>query len=234
MRYSEKVMTTIRDAYTPRVEVEPAVEEVTEDGKVTQEAVPAVTRPDPDVLYVGPFIDGIVQFVPEILIAAFPNNPNPVAARRHFKTLLLDTRPGDRGKHFLAQDWSFSMKRLSWPLVRGEVPKISIEAGTETRRGVLTAEPGELMNSPTEYVDAETGEIRLVEYKGSNIKHDPFVPKIREDKKWGLHYLMRGDLFVCHFRTRRGQDVEMQYELRPASEGSSLLTPERQLDVQSW
>ena len=207
-RYNERIMTAIHGAYIDKV--------------------PQEQRDN--VLYIGPFIDGLTIYLRELLQVGFPANPdNEPSLRRHMQQLLRDTQPGMRGRHFLVQNLELLMQRPSWQLNnRGELPKVVVW------NRMVEVEPGELMNSPVEEYDAEEGVTRLVERKGEKIVKDPFVPKIREDKRYGLHYLLRGDRFDISYNTRRGEHISMRYELRPPHEGSSLITPERQIDNVVW
>jgi hypothetical protein len=220
-----RVLEAIYEAYTPR----------NEEGK-----------PLPDVLYVGRFIDGLIMFIPEFLSHAFPRDPGTRGYRTHLKTLLQDTNPGDRARHYLVKNMRMGFQRPTWPVSKsGRVPVVFLGSN------VVDQEPGELLNSPRLERSPETGEVGLFEalrkmkkgkdgstperserYQPENLI--PFVPKIREDKRFGLHYLMRGDKVTIDFATRRGEPISMQYELRPLQEGSSLLTPERAVDEVVW
>lgn len=80
-------------------------------------------------------------------------------------------------------------------------------------------EPGEVLNSPTR-APPESG-YAIMEWE----------PRIREDRRFGLHFLLRGDYFLKRLEWKRrselGQILTWEYRLRPAHEGPSLLTPEK-------
>ena len=229
-RIKDLVYEAIFQKYAPRVKVEGEYD-IDTDSRITEVI-------DPNCLYVGALIDGLIPFMPEMLETTFPGLSHPSNARRKFKTLLQDTLPGDRARHFLAKEWQLTFQRPSWTLNnRGELPEVLI---WDRHR---QEEPGELVNSPALFRDEE-GAIIVVEQVGDDhelgeVKRivdkwspkpgrtaNPFDPIIRVDKKWGLHLLMRGDRLKCTFKRRDNTPVEMNFELKPPHEGSSLITAE--------
>lgn len=207
-RYDALAMRAVFEAYVPRLK----------DG-----------TPDPNVLYVGPFIDGLIDYVPEFLSIAFPNSP--VETRRtNMKVLLAGIGASvDRATHYVVRELQVNMTRRGWADKGGRAPTVMLNDR------IREEEPGELLNSYVVERSPETGELRLMaRKKGSEDEMVPYVPKIREDKRYGLHYLMKGDEFEFVFKTRRSQLVTLRYSLKPLSEGSSLITPEAQVDARRW
>ena len=129
----------------------------------------------------------------------------------------------------MTRDLRMRMSRPTWkPDTRsGRVPTVLLN---DRLRDV---EPGELMNSPQVVQNPETGEREVME-QISEGNYKPFVPIIREDKRFGLHYLMIDDAFSVSFKTRQNHSVELSFKLRPLGEGSSLLTPEQSFEEVSW
>lgn len=205
MRYHSLVYKAIYDKYVPRIEVE---------GKKI---------PDPDVLFVGPFLDGILPYIPEIFNYPFQNTSRVEERRAQLKGLILNSRVNpDRAVNILARDFTFKFS-----------PR---EGGPSVILGerVVDEEPGELLNSPQLIRHPETGELTLLMYKKGSRDTEPFKPVIRVDKQHGLHYLRKDDKFEISFLTRNKEAMQYRYILRPLGEGSSLLTPERAVDVVVW
>ena len=206
-RIAEPVLKRIYELYVPR----------TEDGDAR-----------PDVLWVGPFIDGIVQYVAEVFPVLWRNADharNPATHRAHMKTLIFDSgrnRYGERAIH--VDELQIAMRRAEWPLAPSGVP-LTVYLTDRPDGGIVNQEFGELRNSPQIVPDPETGLVVLRDRKGQ-----PCEPIILEDKRYGLHYLLVGDEIDFTWK-QRGQPARMQFKLRPRSEGSSLLTAERQMDA---
>ena len=207
-RYDSLTMKAIYDAYAPRLK----------DGSV-----------DPRTLYVGPFIDGIVDYVGEFMEIAFPGSP--VSSRRQqMKKVLADVgATADRASHYVIRELQLNMTRKDWATKGQAAPTVMLNDR------VRDEEPGELINSPVLVRDPETGETGVMSrVKDSEHEYVPFVPKIREDKRYGLHYMLTGDQVEFVFKTRRGQLMVLRFVLKPLSGGSSLVTPETQLDARRW
>ncbi|HHT9130872.1 MAG TPA: hypothetical protein ACFYED_00090 [Candidatus Tripitaka californicus] len=219
-RYPEPIMQMIWAQFCPTV---PGI------GK---DATPI---PDPDVLYVGPLIDGIALYMPQITFG-IPNESDRPASdkRRLIKSILLDLQGGDRARMFDIRDVLFIMLRAGWPKTRNGEPQ---QLRLSDR--VVENEPGELTNSYEQTSDPETMETKWMERQGPKDAQGrksliPFAPKIRIDKRWGLHYLRRDDRFTFSFTDRRGFKQTMDFSLRPLSEGSSLVTPEIRTQQATW
>jgi hypothetical protein len=206
MRYPEPVLTAIYEKYAP-----------------------SISEKKESILFVGPFLDGLSSFLPEMFTIPFPTTNGPEHARRHLKSMLADTMAGDRARNLMTKDLSLIMRRSSWePDKRsGRAPSVMLNDR------LRDAEPGELINSYQFLIVPETGERELVEQIHEG-EWKPFVPNIREDKRFGLHYLLVGDEFSMKFTTRKGSHVELEFRLRPPGEGSSLLTPAQQQETVAW
>lgn len=186
-------------------------------------------EPNPNTLHVGPFIDGMGKFLPEMFRIPFPTTYGPEHARQHLKGMLADTLPGDRARNLMTKDLKMTMRRSTWNVDprSGRVPTVILN------NRLRDAEPGDLLNSYQIQQNPETGDFEAME----QIHEDEFVkfdPKIREDKRFGLHYLLVGDEFSVSFFTRRGDSIELNFRLRPIGEGSSLLTPAQATDMVAW
>ena len=213
-RYSEAVLRLIYDKYVPRL----ASKKEGEEG-----------APDLAVLYFGPFLDGVSTYLPEIFRIPFWNTSGPEHARRHIKSMLQDTLAGDRARNLMTRDLRLTMRRASWEADKrtGRAPTVVLNDRLRDN------EPGELLNSPQSILNPETGEQELMEQVHEG-EYKPFVPVIREDKRYGLHYLKRGDEFSVKFTTRKGDPIELNFKLRALGEGSSLLTPLQASDEVAW
>jgi len=209
MRYPKVVLDAIYDAYVPK-----------KDGK-----------PDPNVLYVGPFLDGLATYLPELLQAAFPRSNRPEDGRRHMKSLFVDmqaTGNNDRASNITMRDFRLFMERDAWKR-EGLPPTLNLTNATRDN------EPGEILNSYYFSVNPSTGQPELLARGKEFEEPKPWVPEIREDKRFGRHMLLRGDRFRATWTDRRDREIEMQWALRPLSEGSSFLTPEVAVGMaQDW
>ena len=215
-RIHQLIQDAIKVKYTPRI---------TQNGKEI---------PDPDVLWVGDLIDGMCLYLPEINTAAFSHNPStaPDDLRRHLKSLLRDTAPGGEvhATHFLVQELSFLMRRPSWPKQKGQDSPAWVRLSDRVKDNT----PGELMNSPQIVQDDETMELRMRGLDEKGLASKDIEPIIREDKRFGLHYLKRGDEFTFSYKDRRKNAHMLRFVLRPLGEGSSLVAGDRATDVVAW
>ena len=220
-RNPESIMQAIRAKYCPTI-----------PGPKPKDGSERPMIQDPDVLYVGPLTDGLCLYAPEIVgKATWPSEGTPEHRRSRLKHLLMNT--GAEGR---ATNWNSRNSRLTF--VRGTT---SVSPGGR----VVESEPGELLNSYTMLQDPETGEWRaweLLHQKQEALATTqmdgrfvrPFEPLIREDKRYGLHFLRKGDKLVFEYTHRRAGPIRMDFTLRPLSEGSSLLTPDRAGGVPEW
>ena len=211
MALPEIVSRAIREKYAPR----------TKEGAIRE-----------DVLFVGSLLDGLVVYLPDVLQVAF-NTPTPQAdGRRYWKALLNDSQAGEGRAHTMtASGFTLVMEREEW---KKAATKRAPTAIALTSR-VVDEEPGALINSYLIQQDPETGDWKVWEKpKGERPPTKEFDPRIRENKPFNLHYLLRGDRFTADFTRRGGQKVTMRFALRHPSEGSSLLTPEQAVGVGRW
>lgn len=193
-RYPEAIMTAIREKYAPAKE---------------------------DVLYVGPLIDGLCLFAPQLVgVATWPSEGGVEDRRRRLKHLLSSAGADGRAGNWNIRGAKLSLTRAGRLVVLGA--------------RVSETEPGELINSYQMIQDPETGETSAWEFLKPRSAAEatahfgdrpakPFEPIIREDKRFGLHYLLRGDLVVLEYTHRRSGAVRMEFVLKPLSEGASLL-----------
>ncbi len=188
--------------------------------------------PDPDVLYVGRFLDGLVDLQVFESRKLAKNLINNIPAGRTFRQPGISgqfTGGGKVNMWFKAAEpraemyealakGQFSGQPEVENLIRnGEAPTIAI--GTI----IKDAEPGEIINSPT-VVDVPPGE--EVDMWEAGLTESSWVPKIRLDRRYGLHYLKRGDEITISgagWPKPRVQQFEHKWILKPRSEGRSLV-----------
>jgi hypothetical protein len=186
---------------------------------------------DPDVLWVGSILDGLVNFMPELF-----DNPGR-SPRRTLRSMLDDftTRPMVMGfqqaREVSGQMW---MERDGWP------HRIALT------HNISTIDPGRLINSPVEHYNEETGEVELCTYEVKKTHNDvtnldethfyylPAEPRIREDKRYQLHLLRRDDLVGLEMTDIRKRTTRRQWKLRRLDEGSSLMPLEVGLGIPRW
>jgi len=198
-KISDVVKHAIWEKYAPRI-----------DGEI-----------DPMCLYVGPLMDGMGEFMPElgdILMRSVRDerNDSPVRIRiKRFIQDLVNPRTGTRAGSAGGDVAGTGFGTLVFQRRGGNPVQL-------TRRTLLEQEPGELMNS-VEVITDNKGKDLIV-----NVVREPVIlksvdPQIREDNQHFLHYLMVGDKFKANF-TSRGRTRMLEYDLRPASEGSSVVS----------
>ena len=198
-KISDVVMHAIWEKYAPRV-----------NGEI-----------DPMCLYVGPLMDGMGEFMPElgdILMRSVRDerNDSPIRIRiKRFIQDLVNPRTGTRAGSAGGDVAGTGFGTLVFQRRGGNPVQL-------TRRTLLEQEPGELMNS-VEVITDNKGKDLIV-----NVVREPVIlksvdPQIREDNQHFLHYLMVGDKFKANF-TSRGRTRMLEYDLRPASEGSSVVS----------
>jgi|TARA_R110000823_G_scaffold29554_1_gene85594 hypothetical protein len=192
----------------------------------------SIDIPDPDVLYVGRFLDGLVDlqvFESRKLAKNLINNIPAGATFRQPGISGQFTGGGKVNMWFKAAEpraemyealakGQFSGQPEVETLIRnGEAPTIAI--GTI----IKDAEPGEIINSPT-VVDVPPGE--EVDMWEAGLTESSWKPKIRLDRRYGLHYLKRGDEITISgagWPKPRVQPFEHKWVLKPRSEGRSLV-----------
>jgi hypothetical protein len=202
--YTTRITDALWEDYAPRVTVG--------KGDDAKEVV------DPNVLWVGPWIDGMLTFV-ESDLAALTKKADK---RRAFKGFLADT---DATSPLHAYDLvtQIHFTRPSWPVQASGLPTVL----NITRRR-LGEEPGMIKNSFVFHNDPETGEDRLVDpvNLSDGGRLTDVRPEILVDRRFGLHYLLRGDEIEFEWADRRFRIFKQLFRLRPRVEGSSLIIPE--------
>ena len=192
-------------------------------------------KPLDGVLYVGPFLQGVVQLMPEFVQAL--RKPQSMAPRRNpiqvVKSYFRDTAWQEVGMAGVPNAYNFravaTMIRKSWPKRSGNTPTLHLT------RNVVTEEPGAMLNSVDIYRDPSTGKVSLVQeipdmdhLDGSgqprNLKRVPADILLRTDERYGLHYLLEGDYFEFTWHDVHKVLYQMLFRLR--KEGSGLITPE--------
>ncbi len=188
---------------------------------------------DPDCIYVGRILDGLVSFGVFSSRRLAKNLLNNIPAGQTFSD------PGTPGRFTGGGDVAMSFKAV-------EPRQQMIKAATEgkfneqitdmiLRDGIAPtinmgtiikdAEPGEILNSAkivtTE--DSPDDEVDMWEAGEAEIA---FSPRIRLDNRFGLHYLKRGDTIVIKgsgWPRPRVEEFEHTWVLRPMSEGPSIV-----------
>jgi len=181
MRYHNLVMKAIDEDYHPTLE----------DGE-----------PDPSVIFVGPFMDGLGQFCPELFREDDQRTPRTKVKR--FARDLVNPNTGRRE----------GAGALFGRLVFTRPPHEPI---VFTSGFLINEEPGEVTNS-VELLRTPDG-LQMVH----PITKDATRPQIRIIKAADLHYLKEGDVLEFTWRTQRGQNGSLRYILKPIVEGSSLI-----------
>lgn len=221
-RYPEVIMKGIWDKYCPMVA-----------GPKRKDGTDGAPVQDPSVLYVGPLLDGLCVYAPQIVgRATWPSEGGIEDRRRRLKHLLSSVGSDGRAANWNARNARLTIAR------EGKGP---VTLGDR----IITSEPGELVNSYEAVVDPETGEVVYWEFLH---KRDEalatshmgerrarvFVPVIREDKRYGLHYLRRGDTATFEYVHRKAGPIRMEFSFRPLSEGDSLLTSAQAAKQPTW
>ena len=214
-KLSPIISNAIWEEYAPRVGTVDAVEAT----ETTKEVKANPGKIDPRTLYVGPLLDGWVEFMPEMArLVRRSDADNPLPDRHRMKRLVMDLV--DPATHRRASSG------------RGEDIAGFGYAMIEFKRGdkwvrlgpaLMQAEPGTILNSVIVELDPETQEPRMVEpVRGSDSDVVLATPKIRRDLVNYLHYMMAGDEWRIQFEAL-GRKRRLLFNLREKSEGSSLV-----------
>ncbi len=173
--------------------------------------------PDPNIVWVGPFLDGLLHL-------------NIFSDLHRAKSFFFEVNEPDKhgfelkfyrvkGKKPVTSEWPYEDVKYSKPLI---LRRISGKEGD-------SIEPGEIINSATSVpVDADD----IWQTEPDIMDWDV---QIREDKKHGLHIFNRGDKFVKTFYFPLLKEViTEEFVLRPPGEGTSKLpmvgiTPEGEI-----
>jgi len=215
-KIAQVIKDSIWDDYAPRIGVIDAVE-ATESEK---EVKGSPGKIDPQTLYVGPLLDGWVEFMPEIARLVRRNdNDNPLPDRHRMKRLVMDIvdpvthRRASAGRGEDVAGYGFAMVEFK----RGSDRWVRLGSA------LLHNEPGELLNSLDVEYDPETNEPQVVSpVRGSESQMVKSSPQIRLDKVNNLHYMMVGDGWRIQFEAL-GRKRTLLFNLREKSEGSSLV-----------
>lgn len=212
-RRDEQLLAAIKAKYWPRIDRAGRRIKVNDDGTyAAKDGEGKDYAYDPDVLYVGPFLDGLVR------LGIF-TGVDSKAARHTAKTFFYEVndKPSfkftiQRAKTLGAEDWPYTGTKY------GEALNLRSISGRGSGESV---EPGEVRNSPS--VTRSTDDIWETQ-QGPVV----FDPIISVDKRYGLHMLCRGDRVVKTYRVRRGGKMITASEtfvLRGQDEGSSYVAP---------
>ena len=216
----KSIHPSIKDAiweeYAPRIGVVNAVEAT----EPTKEVQGNPGKVDPKTLYVGPLLDGWVEYMPEIARLVRRNdNDNPLPDRHRMKRLVMDVvdpvthRRASAGRGEDIAGYGFAMIEFK----RGSDRWVRL--GTS----LLHNEPGELLNSIAVEYDPETNEPQIVApVRSSDSGMVQTSPTIRLDRANNLHYMMVGDGWRIQFEAL-GRKRTLLFNLREKSEGSSLV-----------
>ena len=215
-RISPILKEAIWERYAPRIGVVEAVEATETEKEI--KGTPG--KIDPKTLYVGPLLDGWVEFMPEIArLVRRADNDNPLPDRHRMKRLAMDIVDPVTHRRATAG--------------RGEDIAGFGFAAIEFKRGsgrwfrltpnIIHQEPGEILNSVHIETDVSTQEPRLVEpVRSSDNLTVVAQPQIREDLVTNLHYMMVGDEWRIQFEAL-GRKRTLLFNLRDKAEGSSLV-----------
>jgi hypothetical protein len=215
-RTKSRIITdSIWEQYAPRVGAVEAVE-ATDD---TKEVKGQPGKIDPRTLYVGPLLDGWVEYMPELTrLVKRSDGDNPLPDRHRMKRLVMDIV--DPVTHRRASSG------------RGEDIAGFGYAAIDFRRGnrwvrlgpnILQQEPGEILNSVNVDIDPSTQEAKIVApVRSSDSQVVVSTPQIREDLVNYLHYMLAGDEWRIQFEAL-GRKRTLLFNLREKSEGSSLV-----------
>ena len=214
-RLSTIISDSIWEEYAPRIGVVDAVEATETEKEVKGNP----GKIDPKTLYVGPLLDGWVEYMPELSrLVRRSDTDNPLPDRHRMKRLVMDIVAPVTHRRAASG--------------RGEDIAGFGFAAVEFKRGdrwvrlgpaLMQSEPGEILNSVVVELDPETQEPRMVEpVRSSDSDMVLTTPKIRRDLVNHLHYMMIGDEWRVQFEAL-GRKRTLLFNLREKSEGSSLV-----------
>ena len=209
------IIESIWEDYAPRIGAVDAVEATETEKEVKGNP----GKIDPKTLYVGPLLDGWVEYMPELSrLVRRADADNPLPDRHRMKRLVMDIV--DPATHRRASSG------------RGQDIAGFGFAAVEFKRGgrwvrlgpaLMQAEPGAILNSVIVELDPETQEPRMVEpVRSSDSEMVLTIPRIRRDLVNYLHYMMVGDEWRIQFEAL-GRKRTLLFNLRGKSEGSSLV-----------
>ena len=211
------IVNAIWEEYAPRIGVVNAVEATETEKEVKGNP----GKIDPKTLWVGPLLDGWVEYMPEIArLVRRSDNDNPLPDRHRMKRLAMDIvdpvshRRASAGRGEDIAGYGFAAIEFK----RGDMGR-----WFRLTPNLIHQEPGEILNSVELEMDIATQEPRIVEpVRGVDGQMTEAKPKIREDLVTNLHYMMVGDEWRIQFEAL-GRKRTLLFNLREKSEGSSLV-----------
>ena len=211
------IVTAIWEAYAPRIGVVNAVEATETEKEVKGNP----GKIDPKTLYVGPLLDGWVEYMPEIArLVRRSDNDNPLPDRHRMKRIAMDIvdpvthRRASAGRGEDIAGYGFASI---------EFKRMPDDRWFKLTPNLIHQEPGEVLNSVELEMDIATQEPKIVEpVRNSDSQMVETLPKIREDLVTNLHYMMVGDEWRVQFEAL-GRKRTLLFNLREKSEGSSLV-----------
>jgi hypothetical protein len=213
---SQAIKDAIWAQYAPRI----GVVEPIEATETTKEVQGNPGKIDPKTLYVGPLLDGWVEFMPEIARLVRRNdNDNPLPDRHRMKRLVMDVvdpvthRRASAGRGEDIAGFGFAAVEF----------KRSSDRWVRLGTSLLHNEPGEVLNSiSVEYDPEDDSPMIVAPVRSSDSGMVVTSPEIRLDKANNLHYMMIGDEWRIQFEAL-GRKRTLLFNLREKSEGSSLV-----------
>ncbi len=208
-RFDDELMRQVRRLYWTRIDdkgvvVPPSTEEKTFGQYVGDDLD---LEYDPNVVWVGSFVDAMVHF------GLFPD-------RQNFKAFMFEVN--DKG---IRKGWDLTYERnlspdiaeKTFPYLDTEYPRPNQIYRLHNLSGAPgdTADPGEIINSPKPATGG--GDI----WGGRNKEKFFADIKIAVDNTFGLHILRRGDRIRKAWHHPQNGDVKEVYALRPLGEGGS-------------
>jgi len=210
-RYDDELMRQVRRLYWTRLDADgKVVEPSTEPKTYGQYLGDDLELPyDPNVVWVGSFIDAMVHF------GIFPD-------RQNFKAFMFEIY--DKGPD---KGWDLTYERnldapdvletRTFPFLDSEYPRPNELLRLHNLPGTPgdSADPGEITNSPKPI--RGTGDI----WGGLNKEQFFADVKIAVDTRFGLHILRRGDRIRKAWKHPQNGEMKEVYALRPLGEGGS-------------
>jgi len=210
MRHLQTTTDAIKQRYWPRIDGTGKVMDANADGTYEDTG-----RFDPNVVWTGPFIDGLVH------LGIFGGR-NPKDARHNTKVFFYERMDKGREQFGLVFERAIDLGKGRWPFSQAKYgPPLDLRS--ISGRSGQSVEPGDIKNSPSIKVNAES----IWEQKPEQAA---WVPEILVDTKFGLHVLRRGDRLTKTWTGRiRGkrQTVTEVFVLRPTDEGTSLVPAQK-------
>ena len=208
-RFDDELMRQVRRLYWPRIDdkgviVPPSTEQKTFNQYLGDDQA---LEYDPDVVWVGSFVDAMVHF------GLFPD-------RQNFKAFMFEVN--DKG---VRKGWDLTYERnlspdigeKTFPYLDTEYPRPNQIFRLNNLPGAPgdSADPGEIINSPSPIKGQ--GDI----WGGRNKEQFFADVKIAIDGTYGLHILRRGDRVRKAWHHAQNGNVKEVYALRPLGEGGS-------------